>query len=105
MGGVMAGVVEEIAFRGYMQRGLEKHDPQYAILITSGVFVLTHVTQGVGAMLIMAPGLFLASWLFGHLARRTGTILPGMLIHVTGDLAHVFLGPLRGDVSLLFVNP
>jgi membrane protease YdiL (CAAX protease family) len=104
MGGLMAGVVEELAFRGYMQGGIERHDRANAIWITSLVFVLSHVTQGVGAMLMLAPGLFVASMLFGLLARKTGTILPGMVIHVLGDLAHVFFGPLRGDASRLFVG-
>lgn len=38
------------------------------------------------------------------LARRTGTLLPGMVIHVLGDLMRAFVGVLRGDISLLFVT-
>ena len=104
MGGVTAGVLEEAAFRGYMQSGIERHDPDNAIWITSVVFVAAHVSQGVGALLVMAPGLFIASMLYGMLARRTGTILPGMIIHVLGDLSRVYFGVLRGDGSLLFAN-
>lgn len=104
MGGVTAGVMEEVAFRGYMQTGLERHDRPNAIWITSLVFVALHITQGLGAVLTLGPGIFLASMLYGTLARRTGTILPGMAIHVLGDLARVYFGVLRGDGSLLFVN-
>ena len=104
MGGVTAGVVEEMAFRGYMQTGIERHDRQNAIWITSLVFVASHATQGIGAILFMGPGMFIASMLYGSLARRTGTILPGILVHVLGDLARVYFGVLRGDGSLLFVN-
>jgi membrane protease YdiL (CAAX protease family) len=104
MGGVLSGVVEEAAYRGYMQTGLEKHDPDNAILVTSLVFVASHITQGWQALLILGPGIFAASVLYGLLARRTGTILPGMIIHVAGDLAHTFFGVLRGDGSLLFVG-
>jgi membrane protease YdiL (CAAX protease family) len=104
MGGVLAGVVEEAAFRGYMQTGLESHDRRNAIWLTSLVFVASHVTQGIGAVLVMGPGLFITSMLYGTLARRTGTILPGMMIHVLGDLARVYFGVLRGDGSLLFVS-
>jgi membrane protease YdiL (CAAX protease family) len=67
MGGIMAGVVEEVAFRGYMQGGIERHDRANAVWITSLVFVLAHVTQGVGAILMLAPGLFAASMLYGLL--------------------------------------
>ena len=104
MGGVTAGVVEEAAFRGYMQPGIERHDRDNAIWLTSLAFVGAHVTQGLGAMVVLGPGLFVVSMLFGTLARRTGTILPGMAIHVVGDLARVYFGVLRGDGSLLFVS-
>ena len=63
MGGVTAGVVEEMAFRGYMQTGIERHDRENAIWITSLVFVASHVTQGIGAILFMGPGMFIASML------------------------------------------
>lgn len=104
MGGATAGVLEEAAFRGYMQSGIERHDPDNAIWITSVVFAAVHITHGIGTLLVMAPGLFIASMLYGTLARRTGTILPGMIIHILGDLSRVYFGVLRGDGSLLFVN-
>jgi membrane protease YdiL (CAAX protease family) len=104
MGGITAGVVEEVAFRGYMQRGLERHDRDRAIWVTSLVFVASHITQGVGAVIALGPGLFVTSVLYGLLARRTGSILPGMLIHSAGDLARVYFGVLHGDARLLFVN-
>jgi membrane protease YdiL (CAAX protease family) len=104
MGGVLAGVVEEAAYRGYMQTGLEKVDPANALVITSLVFAVSHITHGIGAVLLLGPGLFVAAMLYGILARRTGTILPGMLIHVLGDLSHTFFGVLRGDPGLLFVS-
>jgi membrane protease YdiL (CAAX protease family) len=95
--------VEEVAFRGYMQTGVERHDRENAIWITSLVFVASHITQGIGAVL-MGPGMFIASMLYGTLARRMGTILPGIVIHVLGDLARVYFGVLQGDGSRLFVN-
>ena len=104
MGGILAGVVEEAAFRGYMQTGLERLDPDNAVMITSLVFAVAHITQGLQALILLGPGLFAASMLYGTLARRTGTILPGMLIHVAGDLAYTYFGALRGDASLLFVT-
>jgi membrane protease YdiL (CAAX protease family) len=104
MGGVTAGVVEEAAFRGYMQTGIERFDRDNAIWITSLVFALSHITHGVGAVLTLGPGLFIASMLYGTLARRTGTILPGIVIHILGDLARVYFGVLQGDGSLLFVS-
>src|SRR5262249_17474146 len=43
MGSVVAGVVEESAFRGYMQSPIERrHGPALAILITGVLFGLAH---------------------------------------------------------------
>ena len=104
MGGLTSGVVEEAAYRGYMQSGLERHDSSKAILITSFVFAASHITHGLETVLLLGPGLFVASLLYCTLARRTGTILPGIAIHVLGDLSYVFFGVLRGDASLLFAG-
>jgi membrane protease YdiL (CAAX protease family) len=104
MGGLLSGVVEEVAYRGYMQTGLERINRETAIVVTSVVFVLSHITQGLPAVVVMAPGLFIASFLYGLLAQRTGTILPGILIHTAGDMARTFFGVLKGDASLLFVG-
>ncbi|HEX6324323.1 MAG TPA: type II CAAX endopeptidase family protein [Vicinamibacterales bacterium] len=104
MGGLLSGVVEEVAYRGYMQTGLERIDRGNAIAITSVVFVLSHVTHGLSTLVVMAPGLFIASYLYGLLAQRTGTILPGILIHTAGDLSRMFFGVLRGDAGVLFVG-
>jgi len=104
MGGVLSGVVEETAFRGYMQTGLERHDPKNAVLITSLVFVGSHITQGLPALLVLGPGLFAASILYGLLVQRTGTILPGIVIHVVGDLLYFFFGVLRGNADPLFAS-
>jgi membrane protease YdiL (CAAX protease family) len=87
-----------------MGSGIERHDRENAIWLTILMFVASHVTQGIGAALVMGPGLFIASMLYGTLGRRTGTIIPGMVIHVVGDLARVYFGVLDGDGSLLFVN-
>ncbi|HSJ30764.1 MAG TPA: CPBP family intramembrane glutamic endopeptidase [Longimicrobiales bacterium] len=104
MSPVVAGVVEESAFRGYMQRGLERVDPRSAIWITSLIFVASHITHGLGSVIMLGPGIFVVSMLYGHLALRTGTILPGMCIHILGDLSYTYFGVLHGDRTLLFVQ-
>lgn len=104
MGAVVSGVVEEAAFRGYMQRGLEPYGRERAVLVTSAIFTLVHAVHGLGALLLVGPGIFVASVLYGAMALRTGTILPGMVAHTLGDLAYTYFGTLRGDGSLLFVS-
>lgn len=104
MGPLVAGVVEEAAFRGYMQSHLERIGPSFAILVTSAVFTLLHATQGVTYLLAFAPGIFVASVIYGHLAMKSGSILPGVALHFAGDLAYAYFALLGGDAALLFVN-
>ncbi|MGE0043347.1 MAG: lysostaphin resistance A-like protein [Vicinamibacterales bacterium] len=104
MGPVVAGVVEEVAFRGYMQSHLERIGPTFAILVTSATFALLHASQGLGYLLTLAPGLFLASVVFGHLALKSGSILPGMALHVAGDTAYAYFALPGGDPALLFAG-
>jgi uncharacterized protein len=101
MGALVSGIVEEVAYRGYMQSQLEQVWSGAAIPIMAVVFVLSHATNGL-AMLPLAPGLFVAAVLYGLLASRTGSIVPGMIIHAVGDAAFTYFGLLRGDASLLF---
>ena len=102
MGPLVAGVVEELAFRGYMQSHLERIGPTFAILVTSAVFTLSHATHGFAYLLVVAPGFFLASVVYGYLAQKSGSILPGMALHVAGDLAFAYFALLGGDSALLF---
>jgi membrane protease YdiL (CAAX protease family) len=104
MGPAVAGVVEEMAFRGYMQSHLERIGPTFAILVTSTAFTLLHGTHGLAYLAVVAPGFFLASVVYGYLALKSGSILPGMALHFAGDLAFGYFALLGGDSSLLFAN-
>lgn len=104
MGATVSGVVEEVAFRGYMQSHLERIGPTFAILVASAIFTLAHATHGLGYLLAVAPGFFLASVTYGYLALKSGSILPGMALHVAGDAAHTYFVLLGGDSALLFAN-
>src|SRR5262245_1655893 len=54
MGGMVSGVVEETAFRGYIQGGIERrHGLTMAILVTGSLFSLSHFTHPeVGVVLL-----------------------------------------------------
>lgn len=104
MGPLVAGVVEEAAFRGYMQSHLERIGPTFAIMVTSTVFTLLHATHGLAYLVTVAPGFFLASVVYGYLALKSGSILPGMALHFAGDLAFAYFALLGGDPARLYVN-
>lgn len=83
---VMAGMVEEAAFRGYMQSRIERrHGPVVAIAVVSVLFALAHFPASVAAMPRMGL-IVLASVGYGILAFVTGSILPGVVLHAAGDV-------------------
>ena len=75
---VVAGVVEETSFRGYLQRPIERrHGPVIAILITGMLFGLAHFAHPeVGVVLL--PFYIAVAAVYGGLAYLTDSTLPGM---------------------------
>lgn len=74
--GVAPGLFEELLFRGYIQQRLQKRwGPAVAIVVTSIVFGLAHITPHA-----IAVALVLGLW-FGYVAWRSDSILPAMLCH------------------------
>ena len=88
MSSTVAGMVEEAAFRGYLQSPLERrHGPVMAILLTSTVFVLFHLPGRPGVSLSYLFLVAVASLNYGALAYLTNSILPGLVLHASGDAA------------------
>src|SRR4030095_10653294 len=86
MGSVVAGVVEESSFRGYMQQPIEKrHGPVIAILITGILFGLSHFSHPETTLALM-PFYFYVAVVYGMLAYLSGSILPGIVMHIGGDV-------------------
>ena len=83
----VTGIVEEAAFRGYMQGPIEKrHGVAAAILVVSVVFGLAHLTDFRPGMTVARMFFIVAaSVLYGILVHLTGSVLPGVVLHVTGD--------------------
>ena len=85
MGSIVAGVCEETGFRGYMQAPLErKYGPLIAIIVTSVVFMLIHLSHTWAAPVL--PHIFFASVLLGILSYKTGSITPGIIGHSILDI-------------------
>ena len=84
---IVAGVVEEAAFRGYMQGAIERrHGPVVAILATGTLFGLGHLTHHPDSMLAMMPFYLAVAAIYGGLAYLTNSILPGLVLHAGGDV-------------------
>jgi membrane protease YdiL (CAAX protease family) len=85
MSSIVAGICEETGFRGYMQAPLEKkYGPSRAIIITSVIFMLIHLSHSWAAPIL--PHIFFASVLLGILAYKTGSLIPGMIGHSILDI-------------------
>ncbi len=86
MGSAVAGVAEEAGFRGYMQLPLERaYGPVAAIATTSIIFTLIHLSHG-ARILPFLPFYLVVAVIYGLLPLLTGSILPSMTLHFTGDV-------------------
>ena len=85
MASLVAGITEEVGFRGYMQVPLEeRYGPAMAIIIVSVVFVLFHLNQAWAPPVLLH--LFLISVLWGVLAYASGSLIPGIISHAVADI-------------------
>lgn len=84
--GVGAPVFEEIFYRGFVQRAIERRlGPLPAIAITAVVFGISHLQW------LLTPGLVAFGAVVGILAQRTGRLGPAIATHVGFNLTTVFL--------------
>jgi membrane protease YdiL (CAAX protease family) len=81
-----AGVCEETGFRGYMQRPIEnRHGPFVAILISSLLFMLIHLTKD-WSLIGMVSIIFGAGLLLGTMAWASGTLVFCIIGHWIMDI-------------------
>ncbi|HUR17706.1 MAG TPA: CPBP family intramembrane glutamic endopeptidase [Acidimicrobiales bacterium] len=80
----VAPVVEELFFRGLLQRTLAQRVPPLAAIGISGlVFGVTHFQP------IQLLGLVAFGWVLGTLAQRAGRLGPSLVAHMTFNAASV----------------
>ena len=83
--GLIAGVAEEIFFRGFMLARLAEHwgGPR-AIVVSAACFGVLHVDpNGVHMALAFVMGLYL-----GFVVERTGSTLPAIVCHVVNNVVY-----------------
>jgi membrane protease YdiL (CAAX protease family) len=77
-----AGISEEICFRGMIFGGLRERLPLLvAALIAGTIFGLPHATTGISAV----PPLIALGFIFCLLYEKTGSIVPGILLHMLNN--------------------
>jgi uncharacterized protein len=87
MASVVAGVTEEAAFRGYMQSPIERrYGLAAAILVNGAMFGLLHLPNHPQAVAVMLPYYIAVAAVYSGLTWATDSILPGVVLHVGGDI-------------------
>lgn len=83
MAAPVAGIVEEAAFRGYMQGPLERrYGIVIAILITGTMFAVSHLDF----TLILWPYYVAVAAIYGTVTYLTDSILPAVVLHTGGNV-------------------
>lgn len=72
---ILPAIFEELLFRKVMLNGAKKHGTVFAILFTSVMFGMIHmnIPQAINAMLM--------GIVFAYITIKSGTILPGVILH------------------------
>lgn len=83
--GVVAGICEEVLFRGVIQRGFERYGIKRAIIITALLFGLMHLDFQ------RLFGTFLLGALIGFIVYRTNSLYSGMFAHFANNSIAVLL--------------
>lgn len=97
MGAASSGIVEEAAFRGYMQVPLEnRYGLIKAILISGTVFGIMHFSHS-WMTIGYIPVYIVIAGVYGMLAGLTGSIVPGIFLHAAGNAIQDILAYWRGN--------
>jgi membrane protease YdiL (CAAX protease family) len=79
---IAAPVSEEVCFRGMLYGGLREKLPRLAAALISGlIFGALHAVTGVSAV----PPLIVFGFLLSLLYERTGSIVPGIILHMLNN--------------------
>lgn len=99
MAAVFAGVVEEAAFRGYIQGPLEERFGALAAIVgTAALYTLAHFPPP-----LLLPLFLVAASGWGLLAHTTNSILPGIVLHTLVDaVSWLWLWTRREQLDAIF---
>lgn len=76
---VVPALVEEWAFRGFLLTGHQQTLGSRAWIATGLLFGIIHMS------VVRLPGLAALGWVFAYAAQRTGSLLPGIIMHLANN--------------------
>lgn len=84
--GIAAPIVEEILFRGLITKALlESYKPTKAIIISAVIFGVGHINPA------QIPGALAIGLIFGWLYYKTGSVVPGIILHMINNILSVLM--------------
>jgi hypothetical protein len=87
---VIAPVVEEIVFRGFIYGGLRTRlGVAISVIVSAAIFALAHTFSVGGSILLLGPSLFVAGVALALVYERTRSLVPGMVLHASFNLIAV----------------
>ena len=89
---IVAPLVEELMFRGHLQGKLAAAGLGRAltVLVATSLFTAFHVPLPIPGLVIV----FVLGWACGQMRERTGSVLPGMMLHAGWNTAIVLISVL-----------
>jgi sodium transport system permease protein len=97
--GIVPGICEELFFRGFLFRGLQtRFRPWITIGLTAILFGVFHVILAGGVAIERVLPSTLMGLLLGWVAYRSGSVLPGMLLHVLHNSTLLWLVSYREQI-------
>lgn len=103
--GLLAPVLEELFFRGYLLHALERYGKGRALAASALCFGMVHLGGkgglGYGALLLYAP----LGLLLGVLTMKTGSLIAPMLVHAGYNLALIFASEMGLSALLTGLAP
>ncbi|GMK41192.1 hypothetical protein PCCS19_42480 [Paenibacillus sp. CCS19] len=88
--GIIPPLCEELLFRGVLLSGLEQHGILFGAVVSSALFALFHDNP------YRLFELFASALISALIVQRSGSILPGLAIHMATNLTYVFGSYARG---------
>ncbi len=94
---LVPSVVEELFFRGVLWNGLQSQGWKWGrtLLFSSAVFAAAHVITDPSISITRLPGTFLLGLVLGLVRLRTGSVFPGIVMHLVNNALLLSLKPLQ----------
>lgn len=91
---ILGPILEELLFRGAITKVLlQKYTPVKAIILSALIFGIFHINPA------QVVGATISGLLFAWLYYKTGSLIPGILIHILNNSLSVFLSLCYTDVN------